>query len=227
GRFARGTRRAVSVAEPDGERGRGESRRERRGQRSGGNRLVPYRGRDAGANHLRRRPPPRGHPGIGGKAGRAGGQLPQFDSLRASRRGEGAGGPPLSRAAERTAAAQCRSERARLPRHAIAISRRHRGVPGRSRIPTRAVRRSRSAEPVQAGSTSGAARLVQGARRRLAVSNPFAKTIVIPMQHLSLRRLSLLALLSLPLLGGCGKQQAAADAAKAAPEEKGAPAKNK
>ena len=47
------------------------------------------------------------------------------------------------------------------------------------------------------------------------------------MQHLSLRQLSLLALLSLPLLGGCGKQQAAADAAKAAPEEKGAAAKNK
>ena len=47
------------------------------------------------------------------------------------------------------------------------------------------------------------------------------------MQHLSLRQLSLLALLSLALLGGCGKQQAAADTAKAAPEEKGAAAKNK
>ena len=42
------------------------------------------------------------------------------------------------------------------------------------------------------------------------------------MQHLSVRHLSLLALLSLMLLGGCGKQQPAADAAKAAPEEKGA-----
>jgi hypothetical protein len=42
------------------------------------------------------------------------------------------------------------------------------------------------------------------------------------MQHLSVRQLSLLALLSLALLGGCGKQQPTADAAKAAPEEKAA-----
>jgi hypothetical protein len=42
------------------------------------------------------------------------------------------------------------------------------------------------------------------------------------MQHLSVRHLSLLALLSLAFLGGCGKQQPAADAAKAAPEEKAA-----
>jgi hypothetical protein len=42
------------------------------------------------------------------------------------------------------------------------------------------------------------------------------------MQHLSVRQLSLLALLSLTLLGGCGKQQPAADVAKAAPVEKGA-----
>jgi hypothetical protein len=42
------------------------------------------------------------------------------------------------------------------------------------------------------------------------------------MQHLSMRQLSLLALLSLTLLGACGKQQPAADSAKAAPAEKGA-----
>ena len=47
------------------------------------------------------------------------------------------------------------------------------------------------------------------------------------MQHLSVRQLSLLALLSLTLLGGCGKQLPAADAAKAAPEEKGAAAEKK
>jgi len=41
------------------------------------------------------------------------------------------------------------------------------------------------------------------------------------MQQLSVRRLSLAALLSLTLLGACGKQQPAADAAKEAPEEKG------
>ena len=47
------------------------------------------------------------------------------------------------------------------------------------------------------------------------------------MQHLSVRQLSLLALLSLALLGGCGKQQPAADAAKAAPEEKAAAGEKK
>jgi hypothetical protein len=47
------------------------------------------------------------------------------------------------------------------------------------------------------------------------------------MQHLSVRQLTLLTLLSLTLLGGCGKQQAAADVAKAAPEEKGAAAEKK
>jgi hypothetical protein len=47
------------------------------------------------------------------------------------------------------------------------------------------------------------------------------------MQHLSVRHLSLLALLSLTLLGGCGKQQPTADAAKAAPEAKGAAADKK
>jgi hypothetical protein len=41
------------------------------------------------------------------------------------------------------------------------------------------------------------------------------------MQQLSLRHLSLAALLSLTLLGACGKQQPAADAAKEAPEDKG------
>jgi hypothetical protein len=40
------------------------------------------------------------------------------------------------------------------------------------------------------------------------------------MQHLLLRQLSLVALLSLTLLGACNKQQPAADVAKAAPEEK-------
>jgi hypothetical protein len=50
---------------------------------------------------------------------------------------------------------------------------------------------------------------------------------VITMQHLSVRQLSLVALLSLALLGGCGRQQPAADAAKAAPEEKGAAAERK
>jgi hypothetical protein len=47
------------------------------------------------------------------------------------------------------------------------------------------------------------------------------------MQHLSLRQLSILALLSLTLLGGCSKQQAAADSTKAAPEEKGGAAQKK
>lgn len=47
------------------------------------------------------------------------------------------------------------------------------------------------------------------------------------MQHLSVRQLSLLALLSLTLLGGCGKQQQAADTAKAAPAEKGAAGEKK
>ena len=47
------------------------------------------------------------------------------------------------------------------------------------------------------------------------------------MQHLSVRQLSLLALLSLALLGGCGKQQPAAEAAKAAPEEKAAAGEKK
>jgi len=48
------------------------------------------------------------------------------------------------------------------------------------------------------------------------------------MQHLSVRQLTLLALLSLTLLGGCGKQQPAADTAKAAtPEEKSAAADKK
>jgi hypothetical protein len=42
------------------------------------------------------------------------------------------------------------------------------------------------------------------------------------MQQLSVRQLSLVALLSLTLLGACGKQQPAAEAAKEAPEEKGA-----
>jgi hypothetical protein len=42
------------------------------------------------------------------------------------------------------------------------------------------------------------------------------------MQQLSVRQLSLVALLSLTLLGACGKQQPAAEAAKGAPEEKGA-----
>jgi len=40
------------------------------------------------------------------------------------------------------------------------------------------------------------------------------------MQHLSVRQLTLSFLLGMTLLGGCGKQQPAADAAKAAPEEK-------
>jgi len=47
------------------------------------------------------------------------------------------------------------------------------------------------------------------------------------MQHLSVRQLTLSFLLGLTLLGGCGKQQPAADAAKAAPEEKGAAAEKK
>jgi hypothetical protein len=47
------------------------------------------------------------------------------------------------------------------------------------------------------------------------------------MQNLSVRQLSLVALLGLALLGGCGKQQPAADAAKAAPEEKAAAAEKK
>jgi hypothetical protein len=47
------------------------------------------------------------------------------------------------------------------------------------------------------------------------------------MQHLSLRQLSLLTLLSLTLLGACSKQLPAADAAKAAPEEKGAAGEKK
>jgi predicted small lipoprotein YifL len=47
------------------------------------------------------------------------------------------------------------------------------------------------------------------------------------MQHFSVRQLTLLALMSLALLGGCGKKQPAADAAKAAPEEKAAPAEKK
>jgi hypothetical protein len=47
------------------------------------------------------------------------------------------------------------------------------------------------------------------------------------MQHLSVRQLSLLALLSLTLLGACSKQQPAADPAKAAPQEKGAAAEKK
>jgi hypothetical protein len=47
------------------------------------------------------------------------------------------------------------------------------------------------------------------------------------MQHLSVRQLTLLTLLSLTLLGGCGKQQPAADVAKAATEEKGAAAEKK
>jgi hypothetical protein len=42
------------------------------------------------------------------------------------------------------------------------------------------------------------------------------------MQQLSVRQLSLVALLSLTLLGACGKQQPAAETAKEAPEEKGA-----
>jgi len=46
------------------------------------------------------------------------------------------------------------------------------------------------------------------------------------MQHLSVRQLSLVALLSLALLGGCGKQQPAADA-KAAPDEKAAAGEKK
>ena len=47
------------------------------------------------------------------------------------------------------------------------------------------------------------------------------------MQHLSVRHISLSLLLSLALLPGCGKQQPAANAAKAAPEEKSAAADKK
>ena len=47
------------------------------------------------------------------------------------------------------------------------------------------------------------------------------------MQHSSVRQLTLSFLLGLTLLGGCGKQQPAAGAAKAAPEEKGAAAEKK
>src|SRR5260370_38456158 len=47
------------------------------------------------------------------------------------------------------------------------------------------------------------------------------------MQHPPVRHLTPPSLLGLTLLGGCGKQQPAADAAKAAPEEKGAAAEKK
>jgi len=47
------------------------------------------------------------------------------------------------------------------------------------------------------------------------------------MQHLSVRQLTLSFLLGLTLLPGCGKQQPASDAAKAAPEEKSAAADKK
>jgi hypothetical protein len=47
------------------------------------------------------------------------------------------------------------------------------------------------------------------------------------MQHLSVRQLTLPFLLSLALLAGCGKQQPAADVAKAAPAEKGAAGEKK
>ena len=47
------------------------------------------------------------------------------------------------------------------------------------------------------------------------------------MQHFSVRQLTLLALMSVALLGGCGNKQPAADTAKAAPEEKAAPAEKK
>ena len=47
------------------------------------------------------------------------------------------------------------------------------------------------------------------------------------MQHLSVRQLTLSFLLSLALLAGCGKQQPAADVAKAAPAEKGAAGEKK
>jgi hypothetical protein len=47
------------------------------------------------------------------------------------------------------------------------------------------------------------------------------------MQHPSVRQLTLSLLLGLTLLGGCGKQQPAADVAKAAPQEKGAAAEKK